>query len=317
MQRKALRATVSGVDRDIPIGVFGAGQYLYFDGVQVTTAAASGGGSASSAALNLYVENETEAANMETGLRRTLDAVTAYTDETTLTSNTFPFTSQWPSGRKLLLSHSLMPSGGDMAAYAAGTFNATYQTCANNLIPYRARIQAIRIGWEFNAPNIYPWCAGGAGTNQTQANYKGAFQQFARILKNTLPEIPIDWCPLADNPLADPWYPGDAYVDVIGNDAYMNSAFWSDNFDNILFSFPNSLNWQEAFAAAHGKRMSWPEWATDYNTGTFVTKMAAWMKKPRQVQFAYHGYWDSDLGFTSAFATHAVNKTAYLAAFGV
>jgi hypothetical protein len=265
----------------------------------------------------VYVENEATALSLETDIGKALAGITAYTDETTLTSNTFPFTSQWPGSRRLVLSHSLMPTGGNMATYAAGGFNGTYQTCANNLIPYRDRIIAIRIGWEFNAPAIYPWCAGGAGTNQTAPNYVAAFQQFARILKNTLPEIPIDWCPLADNALADPWYPGNNYVDIIGCDQYMNSAFWSDNFDNTLFSMNNSLKWQEAFAAARGKMMAWAEWGTDYNTGTWLTKMAQWLAQPRQTRVLYQGYWDSDLGFSSALNTHLVNKAAYLAAFGV
>lgn len=37
MQRKALRATVSGADRDIPIGAFSSGQLLTYDGTQITT----------------------------------------------------------------------------------------------------------------------------------------------------------------------------------------------------------------------------------------------------------------------------------------
>jgi hypothetical protein len=268
-----------------------------------------------SCALTLFGDSGS-VATAETFLKRDVQAATAYTDQATLTSNTFPFTLQWPGTRKLVLSHSLMPTGGNMATYAAGGFNATYQTCANNLIPYRDRILAIRIGWEFNAPGIYPWCAGGAGTNQTQPNYIASFQNFARILKNTLPEIPITWCPLADNALADPWYPGNDYVDVIDVDQYMNSAFWGDSFDNTLFSMNNSLKWQEAFAATRGKMMAWSEWGTDYNTGTWLTKMAQWLKQPRQTRVLYQGYWDSDLGFASALATHPVNKAAYIAAFG-
>lgn len=320
MQRKGLRATVAGKDTDIPIGAFSSGQYLYFDGSKITTAAGGGGGGGGAATIEpllcMYCESESEALAMESALGRSIDAMTAYTDETTLTSNTFPFTSQWPSGRTLVLSHSLIPKGGNMASYAAGSFNSTYQTCANNLIPYRNRIAYIRIGWEFNAPNIYAWCAGGDGSNQTPSNYAAAFYNFARILKTTLPEIPISWCPLADNPVADSWYPGDEVVDIIDVDAYMNSSFWSNSFDNSLFSMPNSLVWQEQFAEAHGKMMAWSEWGTDYDTGAWLTAMSQWMNRPRQTRFFSHGYWDSSLGFDSGFATHPTNKAAFVAAFG-
>jgi hypothetical protein len=251
----------------------------------------------------------------EKSLNRAVDAITAYTDKKTLTSNTWPFTSQWPGSRKLALSHCLVPEGADMAAYAAGKFNSAYQTAANNLIPYRSRILAIRPGWEFNCPGIYAWCKGGPGSNQTPANYIGAFQQFARILKATLPEIPIDWCPLADNPQAEPWYPGDAFVDIIGVDQYMNSQYWNDDFNNTLTKMPNSLGWQEKFANAHGKLMSWPEWSTDFDTGTWVAKMSEWAAR-HAGKLLYHGYWDSDADFKSAFASHPVNKAAYVAWFG-
>lgn len=310
MQRKGIRATVDGTDKDIPIGSIGPGEFVYYDGAKLKSSRSQ------PTIVTMYNQSEADAVAVETSLKRPLTAVTAYTDENTLTSNTFPFTSQWPSGRKLVLSHSLIPTGGNMAQYAAGVFNSTYQQCANNLIPYRDRILCIRIGWEFNAPNIYPWCAGGAGTNQTPTNYADSFFNFARILKNTLPEIPISWCPLADNPLADPWYPGDEVVDIIDVDQYLNSSFWSDNFDNTLFSMPNCLNWQEAFAATHGKMMAWSEWATDYDTGTWLTAMANWIKKPRQTRMFFHGYWNSSLGFDSSFANHPTNKAAYIAAFG-
>lgn len=323
MQRKAIRATVGGRDIDIPIGTFAPGQYAYFDGAQLIGAAGGGGGGGGSAAgfeplLTMYCESEPDALAVEAFLGRPIDAMTAYTDETTLTANTFPFTSQWPSGRKLVLSHALMPIGGNMAQYAAGTFDATYQTCANNLIPYRNRIVCIRIGWEFNmTAGVYAWNVGGPGTNQTSANYAASFARFAQILRRTLPEIPIEWCALWDNTLADPWYPGDQYVDIIGNDVYLNSAYWSNDFNNALASANCSLQWQEAFARAHGKMMNWSEWSVNYDTGSFVTAMAGWMRRPRQTRVFSQGFWNSDLVFSGAFATHPVNKAAYIAAYGV
>lgn len=325
MYRDGVRVTVNGQKTDVPLGAFADGQAMVYDAAANTFKGGAGGGGGGGSVvvqgfeplLTMYCEGEADALAIEADLGRSIAAMTAYTDETTLTSNTFPFTSQWPSGRKLVLSHALMPIGGNMAQYAAGTFNGTYQTCANNLIPYRDRILLIRPGWEFNmTAGVYAWNQTGSGSNQTPTNYANAFRNFALILKQTLPEIPIEWCPLWDNPLADPWYPGDDACDIIGNDVYLNSAFWSDNFNNALQSAFNSLIWQEEFAVAHGKMINWSEWACNYDTGTFVTKMAQWMRRPRQTRVFNQGFWNSNLAFSGAFDTHPVNKAAFLAQYG-
>lgn len=265
-------------------------------------------------ALCMYVSEPNQLESIEATLGRPLDALLAFTDPANpITTNTFPFTVQWPGTRKLILSHCISVNGWDMAAAAAGAHDAEYAQAAANLVPYRDRILAIRIGWEFNAPGGFPWSIGGNGTNQTAANYAEAFRHFALEIRLAMPEVLIEWCPLWDQAAADTWYPGDEYVDVIGNDVYLKSAFWTDQFFDVLANAPCDLQWQEQFAQSHGKFMSIPEWGTDYNTGTWVTNMLAWMRRPRSARVLYQAYWNSTLSFDSSFANHAVNWAAYQA----
>lgn len=263
-------------------------------------------------AICMYGELEDiEAAEEQLG--RQVDAVLAFTDHTNtdITVNTFPFEDQWPGDRKLILSHALSVDGWDMVEAGDGTHDAEYLEAVENLVPFRDRIFALRIGWEFNATAGFPWTVGGNGTNQSAANYVLAFARFAAMVREFLPEVLIDWCPLWDQGVPDAWYPGDAYVDVIGNDVYLNSAFWTDQFYDALFNTDADLSWQEAFAQAHGKYMSIPEFGSNFNTGTWVDSMLRWMKRPRASRVLYHCFWNSAVTFDSSFAAHPLNAAAY------
>lgn len=265
-------------------------------------------------ALAMFVDDETEAQRIEAALGRELDAITAFTDHTNtdFAENTFPFTDQWPSGRRLILSHCLSVDGWDMNEAADGTKDPDYAEAVANLVPYRDRIFALRIGWEMNATGGFPWAIGGNGTNQSAANYVAAFQRFALEIRLAMPEVLIEWCPLWDQ--ADPatWYPGDEYVDVVGGDFYLKNAFWADQFYDTLANAAWDLQTMEAFAQAHGKFLAISEFGSDYNTGTWVQSIIRWMRRPRTGRVLYHGYWNSAQSFDSSFATYPLNEAAYV-----
>jgi hypothetical protein len=267
-------------------------------------------------AIAMFVDDEAAAQAVEAELGRPLDAVVAFTDHTNvdIAENTFPFETQWPGDRKLILSHCLSVDGWDMDEAGDGTHDADYQEAVDNLVPYRDRIFSLRIGWEFNATGGFPWAIGGAGTNQSAANYVLAFNRFARMVREAMPEVLIDWCPLWDQADPDPWYPGDDVVDIIGNDVYLKQAFWTDQFYDALFNTDAGLTWQESFAQTHGKLMAIAEFGSDFNTGTWVTSMLKWMQRPRAARVLYHGYWNSAQSFDSSFETYPVNAAAYYAA---
>lgn len=300
------------VDRDLRFGRMDVGGMSLCDQRHMSTDPIF---AAYTASLNI---NPSEIARFEQHMNRPIDAVVAFTDHNNadVASNDWPFYLQWPGTRKLILSHALIGFGWDMDDSASGVHDSDYIQAANNLVPWRDRILSIRIGWEFNVDNGYPWSQGGTGgSNQTPANYAASFARFASKIRERLPGVPIDWCPLADHPLPDDWYPGDEYVDIIGNDVYVKQAFHSNNFSQVL-GWTAGLYWQEAFATQHGKLMSYPEWAIDYTNGSdFIQKMSEWMRKPRASRVLYQGYWNSNDVVSTKLDDKPLNLAAYKAAF--
>ena len=116
----------------------------------------------------------------------------------------------------------------------------------------------VRLGWEFNIKS-FPWAAGGR-----EAQFVAYWRRIVTIGRKAAPSVRYDWCPLAGNANANvvAAYPGDAYVDVIGLDAYdtarvglTGDARWKHQLDR-----PYGLVWHRSFARLHGKPMSFPEW---------------------------------------------------------
>lgn len=252
----------------------------------------------------------------EKDINRPVDLVTGFSDNGDLTINDFVFYLQWPGPRKVIISQTLSNPGWDMAVAAAGGHDSEYQQAVNKLIPWKHRILSVRIGWEFNANGGYPWSIGGAGSNQTPANYAAAFHRFATMFRAGLPGVLIDWCPLSDHTIPDAWYPGDDVVDVIGNDVYVKQAFHPNSFAATLAT-PAGLLWQEQFASAHGKLIGYPEWAIDYTDGSaWIQAMAEWMMRPRANRCIYQSYWNSNSVVGTYLNDKPLNLAAYKAAFG-
>lgn len=324
MQRKGIRGTWLSpaglsliseptglkLDRDLAIGRIDAGGTLLADSHMLSTDPILG-------AFTESPNNDPLAiVKFEAQLQRPIDLVTAFTDNVQLESNTFPFDVQWPGARKLIISQTLTEPGWNMATTAAGAHDAEYQQAVDNLVPWKERILAVRIGWEFNANGGYPWSIGGSGTNQSAANYALCFHRFALMFRKAMPGVLIDWCPLSDHTIPDAWYPGDDVVDIIGNDVYIKQAFHANSFD-VSLAQTAGLLWQESFAQAHGKLMGYAEWATDYTDGSeWIRKMAEWMRRPRSAgRVLYQSYWNSDSVVSAALTNKPLNLAAYKAAF--
>lgn len=302
--------TGTKLNRDLAIGRLGVGGVPMADAAIVSTAPL----------LGAYMsEGNNTMVRLEKQLNRPINIGVAFTDHTNpnIAANTFPFDLQWPGPRKLVLSHALIGFGWDMATTAAGAHDADYAQAVTNLVPWKERILSIRIGWEFNVNNSYPWTIGASGgTNQSAANYAACFNRFARMIREQMPGVLIDWCPLSDHTLPDAWYPGDDVVDIIGNDVYCKQAFHANSFAPFLYQTAGLL-WQEKFAQTHGKLMSYPEWAIDYTSGAaWISRMAEWMMRPRSAgRVIYQCYWNSDDVVTTALDSKPLNLAAYQAAF--
>jgi Glycosyl hydrolase family 26 len=163
-----------------------------------------------------------------------------------------------------------VPAGyGGLASGAAGTFNPYFKTLAEHLVAYGMPNAILRIGPEFNG-NWFRW-------TMKVDNGAADFAAYWRQIVNTMRTVPgqhfkFDWAANAGSSYtgpgqqleaADAW-PGDAYVDYVGMDVYDQSwAPWQDDPVarwNEYVNQHNGMAWQVAFAAAHGKPLSYPEW---------------------------------------------------------
>lgn len=202
-----------------------------------------------------------------------------------------------------------------LEACAAGSYNSYWRTLSNNLMSYGLGASIIRPGHEFNG-TWYRWSA---------ANRPAAYASCFRNIVTTMRAVPgqsflFDWSPnIGPGALpAELAYPGDAYVDVIGIDAYDQSwapgtypyaagatadqrleaqkKSWS-----VIKDGDHGLVFWRNFAQAHGKRLAIPEWGLttrpDGHGGGddpyYIEQMAAFIKDPANL-VAWQNYFDFD-----------------------
>jgi hypothetical protein len=190
------------------------------------------------------------------------------------------------SGLAVTYSVPLIPdTGGTVTEGATGAYNVHFVRLAESLVAAGQEDAVLRLGWEFNG-GWYRWSAKSDPT---------AFGAYWREIVTAMRGVPgarfkFDWCPVlsSDFPLEQA-YPGDAYVDYIGMDVYDQD--WHLGWQNAtqrwqnLLTAPYGLRWQRDFAAAHGKPMTYPEWAlidrADGHGGGdnpyFIQKMREWI----------------------------------------
>ncbi len=91
-------------------------------------------------------------------------------------------------------------------------------------------------------------------------------------------KLAVIWNPLAGVGGWMPFYPGDKYVDLVGNDMYGEGVDFSRAENEQLY----------AFARAHKKRYSFPEWGVSVDQAEFVKYICDFIKaKPAIVLAAY------------------------------
>ena len=211
------------------------------------------------------------------------------------------FASQWAgSGFKMIWGVPILPnSGGSLAQGASGAYNTYFVTLAQRLVADGQGSSIIRLGWEFNG-GWFPWAANGQAA---------AFVQYWKNIVTSMRSVAgqqfqFEWNPtrgdLGVGNLAN-YYPGDAYVDIIGLDVYDtqwpsmpgNATEW-----NTILTEPYGLNWLTSFAASHGKPVSLPEWGL-WNDGsaqgsgdnaTFVNEMMQWISTNNVVNAIFWDY---------------------------
>jgi len=211
----------------------------------------------------------------------------------------------------------LIPTGANLADAAAGKYDANYLAMAQQLVANAGGQSQIyvRLGWEFN----------GAGWNSSSAvgqpeNYAAAFRDFVTIARSVSDKFVFEWTPNAGPTDMNPEtaYPGDKYVDVIGTDFYYNTQWDSKDAKtafNYFVSEPYGLQWQQDFAAAHGKPTAIGEWGLNSDNPEYVKLVADWAKSHNML---YQNYWDSNAAFQGQLSSgqFPTAAAAYQALFG-
>jgi beta-mannanase len=177
---------------------------------------------------------------------------------------------------------------------AAGNFNSYASELGANLVAAGLQNSVIRLGWEMNGS----WEGDFIGTTtQEQSLWATCFDNEVTALRSASGEhFLIDWNPnscTAATPYAN-YYPGNAYVDIMGLDFYDQSCQNPNTAVSFsqLASVPAGLNAFEAFAAAQGKPMSLPEWGlTTVGTddSAYIDGVAAAVNSG---DFAFQEYFD-------------------------
>lgn len=169
----------------------------------------------------------------------------------------------------------IYPDAGDTWAAAAADTEGTYGERWSDALEAVARawgdrdpaLLHIRFAHEFNVASL-PW----AVTGEEVESFKLAWQRFAAIFRERLPEASLVWCPGAatsnalDLRVADAW-PGDEYVDVVCID-WKNAWPWAGSADEVEAKLiagtaenPVGPEMWRRFAADRGKPLAISEWA--------------------------------------------------------
>jgi hypothetical protein len=195
----------------------------------------------------------------------------------------------------------LPASGASITTGATGAYNSYWTTLAKNLVADGQPSADLRIGWEMNG-NWFNWSA---QSNPTA--WKNYWIQIVKSMRSVSGQkFTFTWSPGAGQTFAvENAYPGDAYVDYIGQSVYdqwygASGASAATKWNSVL-NGSHGLAWGASFAAAHGKKLAYPEWAlatpssfSGHGNGDdvyFIQQFFAFLKSH---SVAYETYFDAN-----------------------
>jgi hypothetical protein len=213
------------------------------------------------------------------------------------------------------------------AECAAGDYNGYAAQFATTMVAAGLGYTVIRLAHEMNGD----WYADNIGTTPDQwQQWVQCFDQEVIAMRSVAGcHFLFDWninANYRDIPLAD-FYPGNAYVDIIGIDQYDGTGVTIPAPGPTRFAAlaaqPEGLDTIAAFAAAQGKPLSIPEWGTTTegaNAGgddaSYVEGMAAFIESH---DVAYQSYFNANVDAILPLnpAVAPLTVAAYTAAFAV
>jgi hypothetical protein len=209
-----------------------------------------------------------------------------------------------PQSRQLILTLDLIPgslanqgnpSGWEQSC-ANGQFDSYAKRLGTNLVAAGLENSVIRLGAEMNGP----WEADFMGTTEVEQNlWASCFASEVTALRQAAGEhFLFDWNPNActeNVPFAN-YYPGNAYVDILGLDLYdatcatpTTPVSWKQ-----LANEPAGLTSFEAFAKAQKMPMSFPEWgllqSPNGDDPAFINGIGSTIAKG---DFSFEAYFDA------------------------
>jgi len=233
-----------------------------------------------------------------------------------------------PQVRQMVLGISLIPASlndssdplGWEQSCAAGDFNTYASELGTNLVAAGLQNSVIRLGWEMNGS----WEGDFIGTtSQEQSLWATCFDNEVTALRSASGEhFLIDWNPnscTAAVPYAN-YYPGNAFVDIMGLDFYDQSCQNPNTAVSFsqLASVPSGLDAFEAFANAQGKPMSFPEWGLASSpSGDDAAYIDGVGSAVNNGNFAFQQYFDEVVGNTMVLGSSTpLSNAAYQREFG-
>ncbi len=199
----------------------------------------------------------------------------------------------WAGAVDIAVAGTVLGSGEDYAAAAAGAYDERWRAAAAALAAARGDAAAptfVRPWHEMNGD----WYAEWVVTAGNVGDYRAAFARYAGILRAAMPQVLIVWSPNdgthTELGVAE-MYPGDDVVDVIAPDSYdWTPAEWGA--DRVAAYIargsaadPAGVESWRLFALEHGKPMGLPEWGLCRRSGcggdhpAYITAMHTWMSE--------------------------------------
>lgn len=188
-----------------------------------------------------------------------------------------------------------------LEAGAKGDYNDHWKKFGDQLVKNGCPDAILRLGHEFNG-KFFPWSA--VSKEQYYAVY---WKEIVITLRNVPGQnFLFDWNPLAGVQSVDveKAYPGDAYVDIIGLDAYDTALPKHQGKPEQRWEYQLNraygLNWHAAFAEKHKKPMSFPEWSIRFKPDDrisggdnpyYISNMWKWFKTHN---IKYAAYFEDD-----------------------
>jgi beta-mannanase len=157
-----------------------------------------------------------------------------------------------------------------LGSCAKGAYDSHFRALGATLNRHGRQGSYVRLGWEGNG-EWYPWSGA-----RDPAGWRACFRREAQALRAVAPQVQIDWSMNKDGAVAAAdLYPGDDVVDVIGVDYYNTTPpvgtqqQWDREYTRTQYGdSPVGIGAWLAFAHAHGKLLSVPEWGVDNGDGT-------------------------------------------------